>query len=278
MTEFGNLETSRFKNVNVEFRASFGFRISRFGFTLIELLVVVAIIAILAALLLPALTRAKQEALRSACVNNLRQINLGLRLYSDDYNHNFPTVSFGWTSCDWATNIFSYVGIRGDQFPARSIFSCPAITDLLGDPNAASHWRLTYGINSYVGSINPSNPAGAYGCWQGGGLPLADSPHSARLDSLAGPIFTATPEVILLANDNSTHTIHYYGYVGYDPPGWFQRFSHFKGGGMNVLLLDGHVEYCRYPLDHLKYRLGPYMCPGVDLPVYESVPHPQGGW
>src|SRR5664280_453255 len=62
------------------------------GFTLIELLVVIAIIGILAALLLPALAASKERAKRIACTSNLRQINLGVRMYSDDASDTTPSA------------------------------------------------------------------------------------------------------------------------------------------------------------------------------------------
>jgi prepilin-type N-terminal cleavage/methylation domain-containing protein/prepilin-type processing-associated H-X9-DG protein len=74
------------------------------AFTLIELLVVIAIIAILAALLLPALSSAKKKAAQTACINNQRQLGLGMKIYVNDNSDTFPGIAsrlYGYHPEDW---------------------------------------------------------------------------------------------------------------------------------------------------------------------------------
>ena len=96
------------------------------AFTLIELLVVVAIIAILAALILPATGRAKGVARRTACLNNIRQINLAVHAYADDHADSFRAMTNSEpVYVTYKESIQDYISHTGGQ-TNDLLFACPA--------------------------------------------------------------------------------------------------------------------------------------------------------
>lgn len=140
------------------------------GFTLVELLVVIAIIALLAGLLLPALARAKEKGRQTACVSNLRQLQLGSRMYVDDNNDALPLntqagagalIASSLSNC-WVTGN-TQVGTNADIVRDGSIFQfvgnvstyrCPSDRSTVNKSSLPRLW--SYSMNVFLNG-NPSN-------------------------------------------------------------------------------------------------------------------------
>ncbi|NLX07221.1 MAG: prepilin-type N-terminal cleavage/methylation domain-containing protein [Phycisphaerae bacterium] len=122
------------------------------GFTLIELLVVVAIIAVLVAILLPALSEARARALEASCLSNLRQWGIGLLTYANDHNNRLirtnAWVVEGWHSWEWRMAYYRYIP------DDRHVNTCPA------EPYDPLLNAVTYGPNCYMWGACPGGEPG----------------------------------------------------------------------------------------------------------------------
>jgi prepilin-type N-terminal cleavage/methylation domain-containing protein/prepilin-type processing-associated H-X9-DG protein len=241
-------------------------RSARHGFTLIELLVVIAIIAILTAMLLPALAKAKQKASGVACTSNLRQWGLALNMYLDDNRNIFPLPKIatatpgssgynentpGWSNfadfhnagqgdSAWFNALPSYVGGKAlweiattttsaNFVNSKKIFDCPAVTQLSEntDPNRVV---FNYGMN----------PKGNTG------LP-ANIGYGTNFSSTV----VQNPSAFVFMGDGRARStdLPYYGVptkeVGVQHC-WVQQFSARHNIGGNLTFADGHVTRFKY--------------------------------
>ncbi len=206
---------------------------SRRGFTLIELLVVIAIIAILAAILFPVFSRARENAKRAACWSNLRQLGTALHMYAQDYDEFFP---IGYTA-EWKWFCNPKKEFRDAIWPYvknRELFYCPssealaALNATASAPiaqwaselrNTDANWNagnICYYYFSFLG--DPPNPTPWGG---GGGLSFPPRVLSECCEF---------PADMWLMSDPFRSGCPYFPHA----------YQHARG--LHVLFVDGHVK------------------------------------
>ncbi|MDD5599262.1 MAG: DUF1559 domain-containing protein [Victivallaceae bacterium] len=180
-------------------------------FTLIELLVVIGIIAILAAMLLPALSKAREKAKAISCMNNLKQIGMGLSGYVNDYDGYVMWRGDSKHSPYWFRSINEYI-------KQTNIFKCPSASKFTYD-----YKNISYGYNLYI---------------QGTWLDITRFLKISRVKKPARKIFATESD----ADGN----LDYCTLPGTTPQTSTYGIGDRHQDGLNTCFLDGHVSWSRW--------------------------------
>jgi prepilin-type N-terminal cleavage/methylation domain-containing protein/prepilin-type processing-associated H-X9-DG protein len=219
------------------------------AFTLVEMLVVISVIGILAALLFSVLSNAKAQAKRTIYLNNLRQVNLGMRMYCDDSNDTSPTTGharFGTQAWSGYRELMkTYVGVNGQSSPNDKIFNCPADTFYLDFKKVHAYLYDTIVVRSnlYKQPLFDYSSYGFNGGTDARSFILGNTPGigGQKLSLIKNPSKT-----VLLAEAPA-----FYPYSWHQPsPTSGAEFVDdgvfiFNDAKNNVGFVDGHVSYIK---------------------------------
>ena len=198
------------------------------GFTLVEMLVVMAIIAILMAMLLPSISKAKAKANQTSCLNNMRQLNLAATMYASDHEEEYPARRSPTNA--WPHKLKPY-------FVNWKIIACPSdrvgIVGLLADESDPKRSYLINGFNDYH-KVNLS-PA-EYKTFQ-----QHRYPHGMRVAAITRP----TDTILFGEKRTGSHHVHMdtdQGNRGND----FEEIEHKRhGAGSNFAFADGSIRFVK---------------------------------